>query len=330
MKYKIPLSLVVAFMLVLTGLFMVVGYSASNANTESVEESAQLQPEEYLGTWRVMSMGDEDMTRPAYDGMFTTYVFEEDGTFKSNVTVYGQTMERAGTYEVRDGALYVSLPEMDESIGSVEYQGVTVTPSGPAVEDVEIRFDGDQLTTETFNGDGRVVSAVRISDEEYEALVEESASYGPQTVEVGETVDTEGYSFTVNSFSYVDEIYPSDMSGYYTYLPDEEGKSYLFADVTYTNNWTEYSSPGQSTAANFSVGENKYSGIVEVDGGAQFLSIYSIEAKDTGRVLIYASVPDAAIDSGAPVLTWTFPKDPSLLNAYYNSSFETIEYVVNG
>lgn len=116
-------------------------------------------------------------------------------------------------------------------------------------------FEGDTLTTDDIGNSP--LTAHKVTEKEYKALVEKAESLAPKKIPVGEAVSRDGCTFTVNSLDFQDEIYPSDTSGYYTYWQHEDGYSYLVADVTYTNDNTEYQVPGYSTGALFYVGGKK-------------------------------------------------------------------------
>ena len=56
---------------------------------------------------------------------------------------------------------------------------------------------------------------------------------------------------------------------------------------------------------------------------------YTIDPKVTGRVIVSASIPDAAREEiGEVRLTWAFPKDPKLLSHYFGNDNESVRYIL--
>ena len=56
---------------------------------------------------------------------------------------------------------------------------------------------------------------------------------------------------------------------------------------------------------------------------------YTIDPKVTGRVIVSASIPDAAREEiGEVRLTWAFPKDPKLLSHYFDNDNESVRYIL--
>lgn len=91
--------------------------------------------------------------------------------------------------------------------------------------------------------------------------------------------------------SYVDEIYPSDTPGFYSYFAHQDGKSYLLARVTYTNIGTEYALPGYATEASFEIAGNKYSGKIEINADLALGAITTSKRKIRQLLLFIVSFP---------------------------------------
>ena len=279
-------------------------------------EDAVLSKEDVVGTY---------LLDGSPEAVVAIYQLKDDGSFLMRIHAGDSSIERKGTFEVRDGKVYVNVPEGES--GEINVMGTPTKVDVNAIVDAELVIDGDTLTTDDIGKN--TVTAHRVSEDEYKKLVEKAASLAPKQVEVGEEVTADACTFTVNSFEFQDEVYPSDTSGYYTYWQDEPDASYLVADITYVNTGTDYHVPGYSTGALVYVGENKYQATVETDGGSRTSQSYSIDAKATGRVVIIASVPDAARDEGGDVkLYWVMPRDGSLLNTYFNSNNDNVTYIM--
>ena len=289
---------------------------------EEVEEEPQLSVEDIAGYWQ-----PDEMSQFVDKGWFGAYRFKKNGTVQILIYVYDSAYIRTGTYEIRDDKAYINIPE-DADLGRITIQGQSYDVNSSEIKDAEVTVDGKEMTVDGVSKNGPY-SLKKISKKKFLELKEISAAAGPKRVSVGDTITADGYTFTVNSLEFQDEIYPSDTSGYYRYYVHEDNSDYLVADITFTNDGTEYAVPGYSTGAQIKVGENKYSASVETDGGTNILKSYSTEAKDTSRIIIYASVPDAAREEGGDVsVTWLVPKNSSLLNTYFNSNDEHVMYVI--
>lgn len=305
---------------VLAAVFVVTLMGCGNPSSNSATPFAPsgLKQADVIGYWIMQGSGDTSFDTLIKKGMFQSIYFDENGGLKLTARVQDATVDREGTYKIDGGKLTISIPGMQGSSGAI---------SAKAIDNAEVTIEGDTLKTNAIASDGSETVAKKTSDEQYQKYVEQCVALGPKKTGVGETVTTDAATFTVNSLSYVDEIYPSDTSGYYTYQTHQDGKSYLCATVTYTNNGTDYANPGYSTQANFSVAGNNYSAEVEVDAGSRFGKSYSVDAKDTATLYIYAAIPDSVKDTGETKLTWSLPKDPSKGHSYYSKSDSHDEFV---
>lgn len=311
-KAMLKRSVMLVFALVVGGLAAFVFMGCSTG----------ISPSSIDGYWMVESEAtSEDQSES--EGIFTVYQFEGENTFRLIAHLYdSDPFVREGTYEIKNGKVYVSIPALEDmQVGGITY-------SGAAVENGEVSINNDTLTTTAIAADGTQTTAKKITDEQYQEAVDAAAALGPQKIAIGETITTPTANFTVNSMSFVDEIYPSDMSGYYTYMTKQDGKSYLLAKVTYTNPATEYEVPGYATQASFSVDGNTYSANVEVDAGTRFGAMYRVEAKETATIYIYGLVPDSVKELGNVKLTWCIPSEQSYMTAYYRSSFPQDKFTV--
>lgn len=310
------LSIPLLMLFALFAITVLVGCEGSAATTEPTLEAADIS-----GHWVVDGSGSSNLDEMLKIGMMTELQFDEDGNFKLVAHLEDAKLERVGTYRIEGERVYVNVPEMEkQSSGSLSL-------SGKAIEDGEIVIDGDTLTSTVITSDGSETVAKKVTDEQYQAYVDQIVALAPKKVALGATVTADLVTFTVGSLSYADEVRPSDTSGYYTYLPHQDGKSYLVATVAFSNNSTEYMVPGYSTQASFSVGDNQYSGTIVVDVGPRSGQSYRVEAKETTQMCIYCLVPDAVMNSGAIKMTWSIPTEQTYMSTYFKSSFPHVEYV---
>ena len=287
--------------------------------------------EDVVGIWQVSdnTSSSSDWSAMNDKGIFTFYHFEQDGTFTIEGVLPGTSHERTGTWKADGKKVLINLPEQDLSASTGDGGGASGTEAitdgtAQAIEDGEVTIDGDTLTTDAI-GQG-TTTAKRISEDDYNAAKEKSKALGPQDVAVGQAVDTDAFSFTVDSISYEQEIYPSDTSGYYNYYKDQDGTTYLVASVTFTNKGTEAAAPGWSTKATLTVNGNNYQATPEVDGGTRVSQSYGVEAQQTKQMVIWAAVPDNVVDTGEVTLTWSLPRASSGLGQYYSANADNVTY----
>lgn len=277
----------------------------------------KLSDSDVVGTWNATQMSGDNSTSSAQDlndkGLYVLYRFDEDHTFHMIGLVQGTEAVRDGSWEIKDGNVLINVAADGEG-----------TLKGDAISDGLIEISGSTLKTDAI-GNGHV-EAEKVSDDELAQIYEKSKSFGPQQVSLGDEVAGDGYTFTLTSFDFKNEIYPSDTSGYYRYYMDESGKTYLCARAKITNTGTDYAAFCKATSAEFNVGGNKYSASIEQDINRGFWSMYTLDPKDTGSYIIYSSVPDSVKDSGDITLTWSFPKSSSRLQSYFSSSADNISY----
>lgn len=277
----------------------------------------KLSDSDVVGTWNATQMAGDSAGSSAEElnakGLYVLYRFDDDHTFRMIGLVQGTETVRDGSWEINDDAVKINV-EADNS-GSLK---------ADAIEDGVVEISG--LTLETDSIGGGHVEAEKVSDDQVAKIYEQSKSFGPKQVSLGEQVSGDGYTFTLTSFDFKDEIYPSDTSGYYRYYQDESGKTYLCARAKVTNDSSDYAGFCKATSAEFNVGGNKYSASVEQDINRGFWSMYTLDAKDTGSYIIYASIPDSVKDSSDITLTWSFPQSASRLQSYFSSSLDNVSY----
>ncbi len=333
---RISVYLLVTTLLAMSAAGIVACGSADNAGSGSGAGSAASQEatpeggipkEDVVGVWHVFESSAADYKVMEDAGMFFVFQFDDDGTFTNSIIIRDASLDRVGTYEIRDGKIYVNLPELEKSESKDENAAIK-SLSADAIENAELTLEDGILTTNQFADDGTTIKAEKMTDKEYEKLKKKAASMGPKDVKVGKEIKGDFYTFTVDSLEFVDEVYPSDTSGYFRYYQHQDGKSYLTAMVSYTNTGKEYAMPCYATEATFTVGGNKYEASIEIDGGANFSAAYEVAAQDTAKMVICAAVPDKVKDSGDVKLTWSIPKDVGMMQTYHSYSSSNDEYVV--
>lgn len=276
-----------------------------------------LQNEDVVGIWKTTSENSEDLQE---QGIYTFYHFNEDGTFTLDGWIQGSNLQRVGTWGIQDNKVIINVPEGES------FDTGVISGDAPAIENGEITIEDNTLNTDAI-GDQHV-TATKISEDDYNAAVEDSKAKGPKAISVGEAVETDLYSFTIDSIDYAEEIYPSDTSGYYYYMTDESGSSYLVARISFKNLSSDYMVPSYAIAANYSINGNNYNATVALDIDAKISQSYQVEAKDTASMVIYASVPDEVKNSGTTTLTISMPKSIDMFQTYASYVSDPQQYSI--
>lgn len=253
--------------------------------------------------------------------MCSFYRFYKDGTFTIEGWAQGSNLLRTETWEIQNNKVVINVPE-----GQPFDLGM-ISGNLPAIENGEITINGSTLKTNSI-GDSEVTATI-ISEDDYNAAIEDSKAKAPKTVSVGKEVKTDLYSFTVKSLDYKDEIYPPDTSGYYGYYADKSGSSYLVAKIKFKNLATDYMVPGEAISANFVVGGNNYSGNVQLEAGSSFGQSYGVNPKETVTMIIYASIPDEVKKSKDTTLTINMPNSIEMFKTYLSYVSDPVQYTVS-
>lgn len=289
--------------------------------------SGGLKSSDVDGYWVVQSSGDSSFEEMLDKGIFTTYYFEGEDTFKLIGRVQDTTLEREGTYKIENNKVIINVPEIPSE--QTDDLGPIKSVSGKAIESGEITIDGDTLTAKGVSTDGSEIIAKKITSEQYEEYVAKAEALGPKEIKLGEQVETDLASIKVDSFGYQTEIDPPDTSGYYRYYESTSGTKFLLAKITYTNKGTDYSIPGYAFNASFNVDGNNYSGEILFAADSTLGQSYRVEAKETRMLYAYCSVPNAVADAGGTAkMTLSIPKEQQCMSTYYQASFPSDRFVI--
>lgn len=142
------------------------------------------------------------------------------------------------------------------------------------------------------------------------------------SIEFGQKVVIDGIiEFTLDSCSWQDEIYPSDISGAYSYYSDEPDETYLVIRGSMTNLSGESYDVDSLQDSDILVNE-KYSFSVSIEAeepdGASFSR--STKPLQTVNLIIYAGISDGVkeiFEDG--VITFNILNDPSRIQYVFNS-----------
>lgn len=204
MRYAIKKPLLsLAFVLVLLSAIALGGCgSVSNGGASDSPAEESLKPADISGYWIVSEADGISLDDTLELGMFSALQFDENGGLKLITHLKDSKVEREGTYEIDGKSLYINIPEAEEqSAGAISI-------SFKAVENAEATIDGDTLTTNGISTKGGETVANKSTDEQYQEYVDRVVALGPKKLAVGETGTTNLATFTIDSLSYVDEVYP--------------------------------------------------------------------------------------------------------------------------
>ena len=116
-------------------------------------------------------------------------------------------------------------------------------------------------------------------------------------VNFGDTITTDFTEMTIDTAETAQELLPSDTSGVYSYIPDQDGETYFYLLGTIKNTAGDsYSVEDMNIVISF---DNKYNYtgyIAADDGGNDFYGDY-VKPFGSVKYYMYASVPDELINS---------------------------------
>lgn len=167
------------------------------------------------------------------------------------------------------------------------------------------------------NSDNALINAYQQSDAgeliQLRMLENENDTDNPQdneleagtTFEVGVPITTTNFEFTLNSFEFVEEIYPPDLSGYYSYIPDIEGKVFLFVSIDVKNLGKKSIDTDEiySATAYYDDGYefSGYEIVFDDQGDLAYANITSLDPLSTLHVGYAFELPDDVAASEAPL-----------------------------
>lgn len=123
----------------------------------------EVEPADPEGYWASESQQELLPSILEEHGMFTVYQFDENNSFRiiSHLPDYGP-LTREGTYEINNEEISVSVPAEQVTVA----EGTTLSLA--ALDHVEVKRDGDKLIIGAFPPKDQKVTAVRITEEEYQ------------------------------------------------------------------------------------------------------------------------------------------------------------------
>lgn len=106
-----------------------------------------------------------------------------------------------------------------------------------ATEAAQEEVETEAAETETDNPEEESTEAAETeaeTEEETEAVTEEVQEEIP-AIQIGETVTTENFEFTLNKVELSYDVLPDDTSSFYTHYPAESGQVYIHLDADIKN-----------------------------------------------------------------------------------------------
>lgn len=126
-------------------------------------------------------------------------------------------------------------------------------------------------------------------------ITEKTIEY--QAINLGDTLELDFATITLNRMAIDAEIYPKDTSGVYMYLPANDGKKYIHLIGTLKNTASaQYEI--DNTAVHFIFDDNyEYDGYLKADAGVFRAFDYCVDPLTTVDIHLIGEIPDELIDS---------------------------------
>lgn len=160
----------------------------------------------------------------------------------------------------------------------------------------------------------------KLTNDEIQAEIAAANEISP-TITVGQPVETDEFSFEVTSAGFVNEFYPPDTSGYYSYYEASAGKQFYLVRGTFKNLGSTTANLRYATDAKLSFNGGQYELEPEIAGcrsDADDFYDYSVGPLDSIEFFIFTEVSDElAASTESAELYWRFA---SPMDVYYNDS----------
>lgn len=208
----------------------------------------------------------------------------------------------------------------DTSSTSKESTASTITESSVSEQSASTQSDNTaKIEDKTSTKDDSSSETSKSENAKSESSSSTTKSENVKVVNLGETIVTDNYEITLTSAEWLDEIYPPDVSGFYRYYEDEDGKTYYLIKGTYKNKWSDYTEPHWATEAKLTF-NNKYNFDCQIEAiqDGKMSTSYPINPMESCEIYIWASISDEIKDSTtATKLIWHIPRDN--YNNFYQS-----------
>lgn len=169
---------------------------------------------------------------------------------------------------------------------------------------------GSNSSGETHQNKGEIIPATNAAEPDENAdvpvnKIEETSADNKikdqtveyQTVNLGDTIELDFATITLNRVAIDEEVYPKDTSGVYMYLPDIEGKKYIHLIGTLKNTANaQYEI--DNTAVHFIFDDNyEYDGYLKADAGVFRAFDYCVDPLTSVDIHLIGEIPDELINS---------------------------------
>lgn len=115
-------------------------------------------------------------------------------------------------------------------------------------------------------------------------------------LQLGDTIDLDFLKMTIDNISIEDEIYPSDTSGAYMYIPDVDGSQYVCLRGVITNLSSSDLDSRYFMSKVIINDEYSYNAELCIGSSPNAVSDYALEPLGSAHYYLYASVPDTAVN----------------------------------
>lgn len=192
------------------------------------------------------------------------------------------------------------------------------------IENVEMQ-DGNETKKEEKNTSDKSTNKVVNTPSESTSKAAKENDLQFETVNYGDTISTDFVEMTIESIQNAEALYPTDTSGVYSYMSDQDGEKYFYLKGSLKNiGGNAYSSENIVAEICFDDKYNYRAYLKADDGGNDFYGDY---VKPFGSIIyyIYASIPDELLDSYSEC-TIKFGFKENFKGSYYDD-FEECDYL---
>lgn len=270
---------------------------------EPTIDIASLQ-NEVTGSWRLNSalidgqaISESDMIRFESQGAIWYVTFTPEMSFSLYKHTGGaDEIMFEGTWNIDEqGALNLTLDSgIPFTTSDISSSIILKTPSN----------------VQTDNGAWKL-GLSKLSDQQLADAIAAADAISP-AIALGQTIETEDYTFELTSAELMSEIYPPDTSDYYRYYEDMADSQYYVVRGTFKNTGSNFEDLRYGTKATFTFnGEYEIEGTVEAcRSDSSDFDAYQMNPLETVQLYIYCTVPNEMAEQlDSAQMKWQFAKD---------------------
>lgn len=168
----------------------------------------------------------------------------------------------------------------------------------------------------------------KLSDQQLAGAIAAADAISP-AIALGQTIETENYTFELTGAELMSEIYPPDTSSYYRYYEDMADSQYYVVRGTFKNTGSNFADLRYGTKATFTFnGEYEIEGEVEAcRSDSSDFDAYQMNPLETVQLYIYCTVPNEMAEQLDSIqMSWQFAND---LTTFFDEANLSATYTLN-